>query len=37
VACAKLYDRKTPITTADLLDDRVLRFFDSHDVSCYGC
>jgi transposase InsO family protein len=33
VACAKLYDRKTPITTADLLDDRVLRFFDSHDVS----
>ena len=25
VACAKLYDRKTPITTADLLNDRVFR------------
>src|SRR5262249_50432023 len=24
VACAKLYDRKTPITAADLLDDRVI-------------
>src|SRR5580704_6511871 len=23
VACAKLYDRKTPITAADLLNDRV--------------
>lgn len=28
----KLYDRKTPITAADLLDDRVIPFFDSHDV-----
>ena len=32
VASAKLYDRKTPITAADLLNDRVLPFFDSHEV-----
>src|SRR3954468_4839337 len=32
VACAKLYDRKTPITAADLLNDRVLPLFDEHDV-----
>jgi transposase InsO family protein len=32
VACAKLYDRKTPITAADLLNDRVLPFFEEHDV-----
>src|SRR5712675_3042722 len=32
VACAKLYDRKTPITAADLLNDRVVPFFDEHDV-----
>jgi transposase InsO family protein len=32
VACAKLYDRKTPITAADLLNDRVTPFFDSHGV-----
>src|SRR5580704_1679501 len=32
VACAKLYDRKTPITAADLLNDRVLPFFEQHDV-----
>jgi len=32
VACAKLYDRKTPITAADLLNDRLIPFFDSHDV-----
>jgi transposase InsO family protein len=32
VAFAKLYDRKTPITAADLLTDRVLPFFDPHDV-----
>ena len=25
-------DRKTPITAADLLNDRVIPFFDSHDV-----
>ncbi len=32
VACAKLYDRKTPITAADPLNDRVIPFFDSHEV-----
>jgi transposase InsO family protein len=32
VACAKLYDRKTPITAADLLNDRVVPFFDSQEV-----
>jgi len=32
VACAKLYDRKTPITAADLLNDQVLPFFEEHDV-----
>ena len=31
VAFAKLYDPKTPIT-ADLLNDRVIPFFDSHKV-----
>ena len=28
VVCAKLYDRKTPITAADLLNDRVLPLFE---------
>ena len=32
VAFAKLYDRKTPITAADLLNDRVVPFFDSHEI-----
>src|SRR6202521_1845068 len=32
VAFAKLYDRKTPITAVDLLNDRVVPFFDEHDV-----
>jgi transposase InsO family protein len=32
VAFAKLYDRKTPITAADLLNDRVIPFFDEQDV-----
>src|SRR5262249_25310392 len=32
VSFAKLYDRKTPITAADLLNDRVLPFFEEHDV-----
>src|SRR5262249_16146282 len=32
VSFAKLYDRKTPITPADLLNDRVLPFFEEHDV-----
>jgi transposase InsO family protein len=32
VAFAKLYDRKTPITAADLLNDRVVPFFDEKEV-----
>ena len=33
VAFAKLYDRKTPVTAADLLNDRVLPFFEEHEIS----
>jgi len=33
VTFAKLYDRKTPITAADLLNDRVLPFFEEQGVS----
>jgi len=33
VAFAKLYNMKTPITGADLLNDRVLPFFENHDMS----
>jgi hypothetical protein len=33
VACAKLYDRKTLIAAADLLNDRVIPFFDSQRSS----
>ena len=29
---AKLYDRKTPLTAADLLNDRVIPFYDEHGV-----
>jgi transposase InsO family protein len=32
MAFAKLYDRKTPITAADLLNDRVVPFFEERDV-----
>jgi len=32
LALAKLYDRKTPITAADLLNDRVVPFFDEKEV-----
>jgi transposase InsO family protein len=32
VAHAKLYDRKTPITAAELLNDRVLPFYEEHDI-----
>jgi transposase InsO family protein len=32
VAFAKLYDRKTPITSADLLNDRVVPFYDEQDI-----
>jgi len=30
---AKLYDRKTPLVAADLLNDRVIPFFDEHGVT----
>ena len=30
---AKLYDRKTPITAAELLNDRVVPFFDGHAIA----
>lgn len=33
VACCKLYTNKTPITSADLLNDRVLPLFDLHEMS----
>jgi transposase InsO family protein len=33
VAFAKLYDRKTPLTAADLLNDRVVPFYDEHAVA----
>jgi transposase InsO family protein len=33
VAFAKLYDRKTPITAADLLNDRVLPFYEEHSIA----
>jgi transposase InsO family protein len=33
VGWAKLYDRKTAITAADLLNDRVLPFFAEHEVA----
>jgi hypothetical protein len=32
VACAKLYDRRTPITAADLLNDRAIPLLESHRV-----
>jgi len=32
VAHAKLYTTKTPITAADLLNDKVLPFYDEHDL-----
>jgi transposase InsO family protein len=32
VAFAKLYEQKTPITAADLLNDRVLPFFEDYDI-----
>ena len=32
VAFAKLYNRKTPITAADLVNDRVVPFYDAREV-----
>ena len=33
VALAKLYERKIPVTAADLLNDRVLPFFEEHEIT----
>ena len=33
VAACKLYTTKTPITAADLLNDKVLPLFEEHDMS----
>ena len=33
VAFAKLYDRKTPITAAEILNDRVLPFYEEHGIA----
>jgi hypothetical protein len=35
VAFAELYDRKTPITAAEILNDRVLPFFEEHVIVLY--
>src|SRR5215469_12081479 len=32
VGFAKLYDRKTPITAAEILNDRVVPFYDEHGI-----
>jgi len=32
VACAKLYTTKTPITAADLLNDKVIPLFEIHEI-----
>ena len=32
VGFAKLYTRKTPLTAADILNDRVIPFFDEHAI-----
>ena len=32
VACAKLYTTRTPITAADLLNDKVLPLFEEHGL-----
>ena len=33
VVFAKLYDRKRPVTAADLLNDRVIPFYEEHEIS----
>lgn len=33
VACCKLYTTKTPITAAEMLNERVLPLFEAHDMS----
>jgi len=36
VAACKLYNMKTPITAADLLNDKVLPLFDEHEIPMLG-
>jgi transposase InsO family protein len=33
VVCAKVYNQKTPITAADVLNDRILPFFEKHEIT----
>lgn len=33
VVCAKVYNQKTPITAADVLNDKVLLLFEKHEVA----
>src|SRR5947207_12083470 len=35
VAFAELYDRKTPITAAEILNDRVVPFYDEHGLRLF--
>jgi hypothetical protein len=37
IEAAKLYDRKTPLTAADLLNDRVVLFYESTTCRCCVC
>ena len=39
VAFAKLYDRKNALVAADMLNDRVIPFFDSKEIprGCFYC
>ena len=32
VAIVKLYDQKTALTAADVMNDRILPFFENHDI-----
>lgn len=32
MACVKLYDRKNALVAADMLNDRVIPFFEEHDI-----
>ncbi|GAA5136307.1 hypothetical protein GCM10025767_15420 [Thalassotalea piscium] len=36
IAVAKLYVIKTPITVADILNDKALPYFEAHDLQCYA-
>jgi hypothetical protein len=36
-AFAKLYDRKTPIAAAEILNDRVVPFYEEHGTGYAGC